>query len=190
VKFYGMLIGERGRTPGPAQRIMDGTLSVRMSSLNTPFSPTRSSCPTNSSSDFGLIRSASGCASSAAFLLTFFGGGASFDGSGGGVATTGFGGVGGGGAGLFFAAFEKNPVPTEGWKAGRIEFEGEATEWSDGSLQLLSMCLFMDDSGTFVWQMGHSTSWSAESFIALPSKMSRVRQIGDPPRVDRQRLFT
>jgi hypothetical protein len=51
---------------------MDGTRSVRISSRNTPFSPTKSSWPIKSSRDFGRIRSASGIASSAAFRFTFF----------------------------------------------------------------------------------------------------------------------
>lgn len=33
----------------------------------------------------------------------------------------------------------------------------EDTESSTGSLQLLSMCLFIDDAGTLAWQIGHST---------------------------------
>ena len=69
-------------TPGPAQRIMDGTLSVKMSSRRTPVGPTRSSWPTNSSRDFGRMRSASGIASSTGFRFTFFCGGAGSSGIG------------------------------------------------------------------------------------------------------------
>ena len=129
---------------------MDGTLSERISSLNTPFSPTKSSWPTNSSNDFGRIRSARGMASVSAFRLTLFDGWIRFEGSGCAVSTTGCCGIGGDacGAGLFFEGLEKNPDPPEGYRAvqrGNIE---NYTESSLGSSQLLSMCLFMDDSGT------------------------------------------
>jgi hypothetical protein len=54
------------------------------------------------------------------------------------------------------------------------------TESSLGSLQLLSICLFMDDSGTLAPQIGHSTCASAESL-----SMSRVDgSVEDLPHVD------
>jgi hypothetical protein len=99
---------------------MDGTVSARMSSLRTPYSPTKSSWPTSSSSDFGRIRSARGMASSVAFRFTFFVGWRPFEGSDGRVSTPGRSVVGdeGCGAALFFGAFEKKPDPREGYNSG------------------------------------------------------------------------
>ena len=123
---------------------------MRISSLNTPFRPTKSSWPTNSSKDFGRIRSARGKTSASAFRLTFFDGWIRFKGSGGGVSTTECCGISGDacGAGLFFEDFEKNPDPTEGYRAVQRGITENYTESSFGRSQLLSMCLFMNDSGT------------------------------------------
>lgn len=116
---YPSFDGDVGGTPGPAQRIMEGTRSVRMSSLNTPFSPTRSSCPTNASRLLGLILSANGMASSAAFRFTFLTGGGpsgrvSVEGSGVGGWTCIFGDARCAGP-RFLEWLEKKPVRKEDW---------------------------------------------------------------------------